>query len=54
MQVFRSQRSAQKFLTTHAAVYNSFNTERHFVSRKTLRQFRTTAHAEWAAATIAS
>jgi transposase-like protein len=25
MQGFRSQRSAQKFLTTHAAVYNTFN-----------------------------
>ena len=54
MQGFRSQRSAQKFLTTHAAVYNAFNTERHLVSRQILRQFCTTAHAEWAAATIAA
>jgi len=35
MQGFKSQRSAQKFLTTHAAVYNTFNTERHLISRKT-------------------
>src|ERR1019366_8495478 len=40
MQRFKSQGSAQKFLSTHAAVYNTFNTERHLVSRKTLRQFR--------------
>jgi putative transposase len=53
MQGFRSQRSAQKFLT-HAAVYNTFNTERHLVSRQTLRQFRTAAYAEWVGATIAS
>ena len=35
----------------HAAVYNSFNTERHLISRKTLRAFRADAHAAWAAAT---
>jgi transposase-like protein len=51
---FRSQRSAQKFLTTLAAVYKTFNTERHLVSRKTLRQFRTAAQATWAASTIAA
>jgi putative transposase len=51
MQGFKSQRSAQRFLTTHAAVYNTFNTERHLISRKTLRSFRADAHAAWAAAT---
>jgi transposase-like protein len=54
MQGFRSQRSAQKFLTTHAAVYNTFNTERHLISRRTLREFRTATYAAWAAATIAA
>jgi putative transposase len=48
---FKSQPSAQKFLTTYAAVYNTFNTERHLISRKTLRVFRANAHAAWAAAT---
>jgi len=54
MQGFKSQRSAQKFLTTHAAVYNTFNTERHLVSRQTLRQYRVDAYAAWTAATIAA
>ena len=51
MQGFQSQRSAQKFLTTHASVYNTFNTERHLVSRKTFRTFRANAHAAWVVAT---
>jgi putative transposase len=54
MQGFKSQRSAQKILTTHAAVYNTFNTERHLVSRRTLRQYRVDAYASWTAATIAA
>jgi putative transposase len=44
MQGFKSQSSAQKFLTTHAAVYNIFNTGRHLISRKTLRAFRPDAY----------
>ena len=51
MQGFKSPPSAQRFLTVHAAVYNTFNTERHLISRKTLRAFRADAHAAWAAAT---
>ena len=51
MQGFKSQPSAQRFLTTHAAVYNTYNTERHLISRKSLRAFRADAHAAWAAAT---
>jgi putative transposase len=50
---FKSQRSAQRFLNSHAAVYNTFNIERHLVSGKTLRQFRTAAQQAWAAATAA-
>src|SRR3954471_15086568 len=39
MQRFKSARSAQYFLSIHAAVYNTFNLQRH-LSRSTLRVFR--------------
>lgn len=51
MQGFKSIPSAQRFLTTHAAIYNTFYTQAHLVSRPTLRRFRAGAHAAWAAAT---
>ena len=51
-QRFKSQASAQRFLTTHAAIYNTFNIQRHLISRPTLRRFRGDADAAWAAATI--
>ncbi len=51
MQGFKSQPSAQRFLTTHAAVYNTFYIQQHLVSRDTLRRFRADAHASWAVAT---
>ena len=50
MQLFKSQASAQRFLSTHAAVYNTFYTQRHLISRDTLRRFRAEAHGAWAAA----
>lgn len=50
----KPQRSAQKFLTSHAAVYNTCNTERHLVGRQTLRQYRVDTYAAWTAATIAA
>jgi putative transposase len=34
MQRFKSARSAQKFLSAHAAVYNIFNVQRHLISAK--------------------
>ena len=49
-QKFKSQGSAQRFLATHAAVYN---VQRHLIRRPTLRQFRAGAMATWAAATSA-
>jgi len=47
MQRFKSARSAQRFLSMHAAVHNTFNLQRHLVSRSTLRIFRSEAASEW-------
>ena len=47
MQRFKSAASAQRFLSTHAAVYNHFNTQRHLVSRRTFRTYRAQAMATW-------
>ena len=49
---FKSQASAQRVLTTHAAIYNTFNVQRHLISRPTLPRFRAEADAAWVAATI--
>jgi putative transposase len=54
MQRFKSAGSAQRFLSTHAAVYNVFNTQRHLISRQTLRTSRAEAMATWQAATAAA
>jgi putative transposase len=50
MQRFKSQGSAQKFLSTHAAVYNTFNAQRHLTSAQTHRIFRAAAMNTWRAA----
>jgi hypothetical protein len=42
------------FLSTHAAVYNTFNTQPHLISRPGLRSLRAQAHGAWAAATAAA
>ncbi|QTN18330.1 IS6 family transposase [Brevundimonas sp. AJA228-03] len=49
-QWFKSQASARRFLTTHAAIYNTFSIQRHLISRPTLRRFRAEADAAWATA----
>jgi len=54
MQRFKSTRSAQRFACLYAAVYNTFNLQRHLVSRPTLRTFRAQAVADWQAATAAA
>jgi len=54
MQRFKSARSAQRFLSMHAAVHNTFNFQRHLVSRSTLRTFRAAAASEWRNAVAAA
>src|SRR5437773_6712846 len=54
MQHFKSAGSAQRFLSIHAAVHNTFNLQRHLISRSTLRTFRAEATAEWQAAVAAA
>jgi transposase-like protein len=54
MQRFKSQRQAQRFVSTHSAIYNNFNIQRHLTSRKTMRHFRTAAMAEWNAVSTAT
>ena len=51
---FKSQGSAQRFLATHAAVYNTFNTQQHLTTRPTLRILRCDAFRTWVAATAAA
>jgi transposase-like protein len=53
MQRFKSPKSAQWFLSTHAAICNNFYTQRHLISRRTLREFRTAAMEEWRAVVTA-
>ena len=47
MQRFKSPGSAQRFLSVHASIYNTFNVQCHLISRKTLRQFRDEAMSVW-------
>jgi putative transposase len=54
MQRFKSARSAQRFLSIHAAIYNTSNVQRHLISRKTRRQFRCEAMEVWRSATVAA
>jgi hypothetical protein len=53
MQRFKSPGSAQRFLSVHAAVHNTFNVQRHLTSRRTLHVFREEAFQTWRAATAA-
>ncbi len=53
MKRFKSAKSAQRFLSTHAAVYNTFNIQRHLISRQTMRQFREEAMDVWMNVTTA-
>jgi transposase-like protein len=54
LQRFKSAPSAQRFLSMHAAVHNTFNHQRHLISRPTLRIFRAEATAQWLDAVAAA
>jgi putative transposase len=53
-QRFKSPGSAQRFLSMHAPVHNTFNLQRHLISRRTLRTFRAEAAQAWQIATAAA
>ena len=53
MQRFKSPGSAQKFLSTHAVVYNTFNVQRHLLSAQTHRVLRAAAMTAWRTAVAA-
>src|SRR3954454_21681081 len=50
LQGFKSARSAQRFLSMHAATYNVFTVPRHLVSAPTHRLFRAEAFEAWRSA----
>jgi hypothetical protein len=54
MQRFKSRGSAQRFLSTHAAVYNTFNVQRYLTTRRTHRAFRAAAMSTWRQAAAAA
>ena len=53
MQRFKSQKSAQRFLSSYGPIYNLFNVQRHLISRPSLRTFRNQAMVEWKIGTTA-
>ena len=54
MQLFKTEASTQRFLTTHTGIYNTFYAQPHLVTRSYLRRFRRDAAAVWADATAAA
>jgi putative transposase len=49
-QRFKSQGSAQRFLSSHGPIYNAFNLQTHLISRPGLRTLRVQAEIAWATA----
>jgi transposase-like protein len=54
MQRFKSVGSARKFLSSHAAVYNILNVQRHLPSAQTHRTLRAVAMSTWREAVAAA
>jgi putative transposase len=54
MQRFKSLGSAQRFLSAHAVVFNTFNVQRHLTSASTHRIFRAAAMSTWREAVTAA
>ena len=44
---FRRMSSLQKFASVHANLHNHFSLERHLIDRKTYKERRSAAWAEW-------
>ena len=53
MRRFKSIKQAQRFLESHAAVYNLFNLHRHSLCRRFFKLFRLRSFATWDAVTAA-
>ena len=53
-QRFKSPGSAQRFLNIQSAVYNTFNVQRHLLSRPNLKRFRIDAFNVWETASAAA
>ncbi len=47
MSRFRRMKTLQKFASVHASMHNHFSQERHLVDRKTYKERRSAALAEW-------
>ena len=54
MQRFKSPGSAQRFLSSHAAVHNTFNVQRHLTTKPTHRALRSAAMSDWRHAVAAA
>jgi len=54
MRGFKSASYAQRFASMRSAAYNTFNVQRHLISRRTLHVFWAEAMAQWRAATTAA
>ena len=53
-QRFKSPGSAQRFLSIHAATYNTFYHQRHLLKRPIYKELRTTSFETWQSASLAA
>lgn len=53
-QRFKSAGSAQRFLSIHAAVYNTFYVQRHLLPRRIFKTFRAETFAVWQQCCVAA